>query len=31
MEHPRDPVQLADEIRIKTSGGIVWIALAMMV
>ena len=32
VEHPRDlgPVQ-ADEIRVKTPGGLVWMALAMMV
>ena len=32
VEHPRDLGQVqADEIRVKTQGGIVWMALAMMV
>ena len=32
MEQPRDLGQVqADEIRVKTQGGIVWMALAMMV
>jgi transposase-like protein len=32
VEHPRDVGQVqADEIRVKTQGGIVWMALAMMV